>query len=80
MPINSPAETIKIPSLLPRAEMSIRDAVMSPTEIIYSDKAEGRIAADTVCPCPPGVPLVMPGEIITGELIGFLPEKIRVVK
>ena len=80
MPINSLAETIKIPSLLPRAEMSIRDAVMSPTEIIYSDKAEGRIAADTVCPCPPGVPLVMPGEIITGELIGFLPEKIRVVK
>lgn len=32
-------------------------------------KAEGRICAEAVIPYPPGIPLVMPGEIINREII-----------
>ena len=32
----------------------------------------GRIAAEAACPCPPGIPVVMPGEIITPEAAEFL--------
>ena len=28
------------------------------------DSSKNRIAADIVCPCPPGIPVVMPGEKI----------------
>ena len=80
IPIEKAKNPIKVPSILPEAKMSIREAVLAPTESVLSEKAVGRIAADTVCPCPPGVPIIMPGEMISEEIISFLPEKIRVVK
>ncbi len=55
---------------LPQIAMPIRDALLSKSEFVPADKAVGRIAADTACPCPPGIPVYMPGEIIedTAEL------------
>lgn len=49
---------------LPEIKASLREAVMH--EGIYVDIScsKNRIAADIVCPCPPGVPVVMPGEKI----------------
>ncbi len=56
----------------PEKAMSIRDAVFSSAEIISVHDAVGRIAADTACPCPPGVPVIMPGEIIDAETAAVL--------
>ncbi len=53
----------------PEKAVSIREAMLSPSEIISTDKSIGRIAADTACPCPPGVPVIMPGEIINKDII-----------
>ena len=48
-----------------RADMSIREAaVLSGTSRIDVTQAVGRVAAETACQCPPGVPIVVPGEII----------------
>ena len=47
--------------------MTPRDAVLGPCAEIPLEKAAGRIAAEPACPCPPGVPVVMPGEKITPE-------------
>lgn len=47
--------------------ISVRDAVLSPKETLSVRESVGRIAADIRCPCPPGVPIVMPGERITDE-------------
>lgn len=52
--------------------MTLREAVMSPRETVNIENAAGRIAAEAKCPCPPGVPLVMPGELISGNMAGSL--------
>lgn len=57
---------------LPKAVCSPRQAMFAPKETVPLDKAAGRIAADAACPCPPGVPVVMPGEVISEEIIQFL--------
>ena len=52
--------------------MSPRDAIFSTKERINVEKSSGRIAAECVAPCPPGIPVVMPGEEITNSVISFL--------
>lgn len=50
-------------SRLERA-MSIREAVMSPSEILPVEESEGRILADVSVGCPPAVPILFSGEKI----------------
>jgi arginine decarboxylase len=47
--------------------MTIKEAVFAPNEIVSIDKSVSRIAAECRIPCPPGVPLIMPGELINNE-------------
>jgi Arginine/lysine/ornithine decarboxylases len=50
---------------LPKRAMSPREALASPRENALPVRLSvGRIAAETAAPCPPGVPVIMPGEII----------------
>lgn len=49
---------------LPKSVMSLREAVLGKSEFVPKEKAIGRISADTACPCPPGIPVYMPGEVI----------------
>lgn len=37
-----------------------------------ADRAAGRVAAETITPYPPGVPAVVPGEVITQEVVDHL--------
>lgn len=48
-------------------ELTPREAFFAASEWVPLRAAAGRIAADAVCPYPPGVPLVVPGELITRE-------------
>lgn len=61
----------------PRAIKSPRDAFFSDTEYIPIKEAEGRIAGDQIMIYPPGIPLLVPGELITKEIIT---EYVRLVK
>ena len=47
--------------------ISIRQAILSPNEIIPVEQAEGRICASPTVSCPPAVPIVISGERITKE-------------
>ena len=49
--------------------MSVREAMLSLSEEISVDSAEGRILASCTVSCPPAVPILMPGERITKEAI-----------
>jgi arginine/lysine/ornithine decarboxylase len=49
-----------------------REAFFAPAEHVPSDRAVGRVAAETISPYPPGVPVVAPGEVITGEVVDYL--------
>lgn len=68
----------------PEKVISLRQAILAETEIVTILQAKGRIAADTACPCPPGVPIVMPGERIDVAVVDALREsgieRIKVVK
>ena len=62
---------------LPLLELSPRQAYFSATETIPLLQARDRISGELICPYPPGIPLLMPGEIITQETIHYLQELLK---
>ena len=64
-------ETPALPHL-PPVRMMPREAVLAFQKSVPLEDAVGKIAGEAACPCPPGVPIVMPGEEITPEAILFL--------
>ena len=56
----------------PTILLSPREAFFSPTETVAADKAVDRPSAELICPYPPGIPVLMPGEIITQTAIEYL--------
>lgn len=52
--------------------MDLREAYFSPTESVPAAEAVGRISADSLAAYPPGVPNILPGEILTQPIIDFL--------
>lgn len=64
--------------------LSLRQAFMSKSEYVNTSNAVGRIVCETFCPCPPGVPLFMPGEKLsfsdTQILLNCGISKIKVLK
>ena len=58
----------------PPAEMALtpREALFAPRVTVPVQRAAGRVAAQTVSLCPPGWPLVLPGERITEAHIALV--------
>jgi arginine/lysine/ornithine decarboxylase len=55
-----------------RTVMLPRDAFFGETEQVDVDKAVGRVAAEMISPYPPGAPALVPGEVITREVLDYL--------
>eukprot|EP00878_Enallax_costatus_P031950 GHUV01035025.1.p1 GENE.GHUV01035025.1~~GHUV01035025.1.p1 ORF type:complete len:129 (+),score=45.55 GHUV01035025.1:557-943(+) len=53
----------------PEAALSPRDAFYADSECIELADAAGRVSAELLCPYPPGVPVLFPGEVITAGVI-----------
>ena len=67
-----PLPKIAPPSLVPYAlEVSPREAYFAATKTIPIAEAGDRICGELICPYPPGIPLLMPGETITDEAINY---------
>lgn len=49
-----------------------RDAFFAPKETVLAGQAPGRICAEQITPYPPGIPVIIPGERITAELLDYL--------
>jgi len=49
-----------------------RDAFFGRTEQVPAKRAVGRVAAEMITPYPPGVPAVLPGELITEPVVEYL--------
>jgi arginine/lysine/ornithine decarboxylase len=54
------------------SRMRPRDAFLAPSEVLPAVQAAGRVSADSLAAYPPGIPNVLPGEVVTAELIAFL--------
>ncbi len=52
--------------------ISPREAFFCSNETIAYSSAIGRISGDLICPYPPGIPLIMPGERITQAHLEYL--------
>lgn len=54
---------------MPYQALSPREAVYEPMEMVDFRKSDGRISAEIIAPYPPGIPVILPGEIITNDII-----------
>jgi len=64
---------LQIPSLATEMVMMPREVYLSSsTKRIALNKAVGHVAAQTLTPYPPGIPVVIPGERITQEICDYL--------
>ena len=65
----------RIPPPLPATgpmRISPRAAYFARAEVVTAAEAIGRISAESLAAYPPGIPNVMPGEVITAETVEFL--------
>lgn len=61
-----------MPMLTPIIKKSLREAYYSPKETIPKDLAVGRISAEVIAECPPGIAILLPGELITEAHLPYL--------
>ncbi|AVQ98910.1 arginine decarboxylase [Oceanobacillus iheyensis] len=72
LPLSSKNEVkVTIPDI-PLLALAPRDAFYSETELIPFSEAAGRISAESIMVYPPGIPIFIPGEIITDENIAYI--------
>lgn len=62
----------KISDLPSDQVLSPRDAFFAPATSIELNRAAGHIAAEYVTPYPPGIPLLVPGERVSAEVVEYL--------
>jgi arginine/lysine/ornithine decarboxylase len=84
IPRKLPLDEEDFPLLRPKVAMSPHAALYSDTRYLETANAIGGICGGITAPCPPGVPLVMPGEMFGKEEVEVLKrlgvEKVSVVK
>ena len=61
-----------MPMLTPIIKKNLREAYFSPKEIIPKEKAVGRLSGEVVAECPPGISILLPGELITEAHLPYL--------
>ena len=56
----------------PTALLSIREAILAPSEKVLTENAVGRILATPCVSCPPAVPIVVSGELRTEDAVSAM--------
>ncbi len=66
--------TFSLPSLLAPLPIQIspRDAFFAPKKTVKIENSIGEISGELIAPYPPGIPVLMPGEMITNQAINYL--------
>ncbi len=62
---------------IPLLAISPRDAFYSETEVVPFEESAGRIIAEFIMVYPPGIPIFIPGEIITEENLTYIQTNIE---
>jgi arginine/lysine/ornithine decarboxylase len=61
-----------MPMLTPIIKKSLRDAYFSEKEFVPKAQAVGRLSGEVVAECPPGISILLPGELITEAHLPYL--------
>jgi arginine decarboxylase len=67
---------VKIPSM-PQLRMSPRSAFYATTELVSLQASVGRTIAEMIMVYPPGIPVLLPGEVVTQDNIDYIEENLR---
>jgi lysine decarboxylase len=57
--------------------VSPREAFLGEAEEVDVDAAVGRVSCEAIAGYPPGIPALLPGERVTGEVVAYLRELVR---
>lgn len=68
--------SVKLPPL-PELRITPREAFYATTKRVRLSEAVGATTAETIMVYPPGIPILLPGEIVTQEAIEFIEENLR---
>ncbi|MEU2433020.1 amino acid decarboxylase [Streptomyces sp. NPDC007861] len=74
-PLTGPGPDAAAPLRLPapgQARLTAREAFLRPALVVPAAEAVGMVSADTLAAYPPGIPNVLPGEVVTAEVVDFL--------
>lgn len=63
---------VLFPLFLPKKVLTPREALALPARRVSLREAVGSISAEMVCPYPPGIPVLCPGELLTPEVYQYL--------
>ncbi len=61
-----------MPLMVPETIMNPRDAYFAPKKLVKIEDAVGKISAEVIALCPPGISVLLPGEIIKEEHLPYL--------
>ena len=62
-------DDLRLASCSIEARYTPREAFHLPRRAVAAEDAVGRASAELVCPYPPGIPLLVPGEVVTAEAL-----------
>lgn len=68
---------VKIPEI-PQLSLSPRDAFYAETEVVPFKESAGRIIAEFIYVYPPGIPILLPGEVISQPNIDYIVDHVEV--
>ena len=71
-----------MPLIDPEIVMNLREAYFAPKEYVKKEHCIGRISSEVIALCPPGISILLPGEIIKKEHLPYLfnYDKLEVIK
>ncbi|RKP55324.1 aminotransferase class I/II-fold pyridoxal phosphate-dependent enzyme [Cohnella endophytica] len=72
-----PEVVVKIPEI-PHLALTPRDAFYGETELVPFRESAGRIIAEFIYVYPPGIPILLPGEVISQENIDYIADHLEV--
>ncbi|QYR24199.1 aminotransferase class I/II-fold pyridoxal phosphate-dependent enzyme [Paenibacillus sp. sptzw28] len=68
---------VRIPEI-PQLSLTPRDAFYAETEVVPFKESAGRIIAEFIYVYPPGIPILLPGEVITQPNIDYIVDHVEV--
>lgn len=61
-----------MPMLTPIIEMNLQEAFYKDKETVLKEHAIGRISGEIIAECPPGIAILVPGELVTEKHLSYL--------
>ena len=67
----APATLPMLPPLPPQA-LDLRTAFFAPSRAVRLEQAKGEVSAESLVFYPPGIPVIVPGEVFTSEILAYI--------